>query len=133
MLLYQLNVNKIFSVVDIFFELKQRKQIRSDQITTTTENKKIHHTWLWLITDVSLLRVLSMTTKYASSSISSSWICSVSVLSELFTLSCLLLQRLKAFSSFRDSVGDDTGDTGAETDAPSPAAAGLYPNRDCSP
>jgi hypothetical protein len=30
MLLYQLNVNKIFSVVDIFFELKQRKQIRSD-------------------------------------------------------------------------------------------------------
>ena len=60
-----------------------------------------------------------------------SWICSVAVLSELFTLSCLLLHKLKAFSSFRDSVGDETGDTGAEADAP--GAAGLYPNKDCSP
>lgn len=66
-------------------------------------------------TDVNLFNVLSMTTKYASSNISSSSTLSV-VLSELLMLSCLLLAMLKLFSSFRVSGGEETGDTGAEID-----------------
>lgn len=70
-------------------------------------------------TDVNLFSVLSITTKYASSNISSSSMLSV-VLSELLMLSCRLLAMLKLFSSLLDSRGEETGDTGAETDcAPS--------------
>jgi hypothetical protein len=68
-------------------------------------------------TDVNLFRVLSMTTKYASSNISSSSIFSVA-LSVLFILSCRLLAILRLFSSFRESGSDETGETGAEIDVP---------------
>lgn len=80
--------------------------------------------------------MLSIITKYASSNISSSWICSMP-LSELRTLSCLLLDILSVFSNLWESGGDETGDTGADTDIPVPGAelyakAGWSPKKDMS-
>lgn len=63
MLMYQLNIDEVFRVIDVLFKLKEGKQIRPLLSLITAPNQIKDMLEIWHSTDVSLLRVLSMTTK----------------------------------------------------------------------
>jgi hypothetical protein len=103
MMMYHLTVHYISGVVEVLLQLKYGKPIRHystpkhRKITRYIENlKKVAHYWCHVVKSISYALI---------------------VLFEVFTLSCLLLHKLKVLSNFHDFVDDETGDTWAEIDA----------------